>query len=65
MFAIASAAQQSNAQLPSVIVQTVVERDATPQFRDIGRVVLIDTVSVRAGVPGILERRIFIQGDGR
>ncbi len=55
-------AQQPAGALPSVIVQAVVEKDVTPEFRYVGRVVAVDTVSIRARVAGILEKRNFIEG---
>ncbi|MEM7748943.1 MAG: efflux RND transporter periplasmic adaptor subunit [Pseudomonadota bacterium] len=55
-------AQKAGGALPSVIVQTIEEKDVTPEFRYVGRVVAVDTVSIRARVSGILEKRNFIEG---
>ena len=62
LLATPTSAQQKNSQLPSVIVQTIEEKDVTPEFRYVGRVVARDTVSIRARVSGILERRNFVEG---
>ena len=55
-------AQQKSATLPSVTVQAVAEKDVTPEFRYVGRVVAVDTVAIRARVAGVLEKRNFIEG---
>ena len=55
-------AQQSDPAPPSVIVQAIAEKDVTPEFRYVGRVVATDTVSIRARVQGILESRNFVEG---
>jgi len=55
-------AQQSSSPPPSVVVQAVQEKDVTPEFRYVGRVVATDTVSIRARVEGILEARNFVEG---
>ena len=57
-----SVAQQPGGALPSVMVQAVAEKDVTPEFRYVGRVVAVDTVSIRARVTGILEKRNFTEG---
>ena len=62
LLATPTSAQQKNSQLPSVIVQTIEEKDVTPEFRYVGRVVARDTVSIRGRVSGILERRNFVEG---
>ncbi|MGI9523114.1 MAG: efflux RND transporter periplasmic adaptor subunit [Hyphomicrobiaceae bacterium] len=54
--------QDASNPLPSVIVQDVVEKDVTPEFRIVGRVVATDTVEIRARIEGILEKRNFIEG---
>ena len=56
LLATPTSAQQKHSQLPIVIVQTIEEKDVTPEFRYVGRVVARDTVSIRARVSGILER---------
>lgn len=48
--------------VPSVIVQTVEEKDVTPEFRHVGRIVAVDTVSIRARVSGVIEKRNFVEG---
>ena len=55
-------AQQSDPAPPSVIVQAIEEKDVTPEFRYVGRVVATDTVSIRARVQGTLEARNFVEG---
>ena len=55
-------AQQANAPPPSVVVQAIQEKDVTPEFRYVGRVVATDTVDIRARVQGILETRNFVEG---
>ncbi len=55
-------AQQPSPPPPSVIVQAVAEKDVTPEFRYVGRVKAIDTVSIRARILGTLEERNFIEG---
>ncbi len=55
-------AQKASRPLPSVIVHTVVEKDVTPEFSYVGRIRAVDTVSIRARVSGILEKRNFIEG---
>lgn len=55
-------AQQSDTAPPSVMVQAIEEKDVTPEFRYVGRVVATDTVSIRARVQGILESRNFVEG---
>ena len=61
MCTIPAQAQQAP-NLPSVMVHEIVEKDVTPEFRYVGRVVAVDTVSIRARVAGILEKRNFIEG---
>lgn len=58
----AAEAQQPKAALPSVTVHSIAEKDVTPEFRYVGRVVAVDTVSIRARVAGVLEKRNFIEG---
>ncbi len=48
---------------PSVVVQAVVEKDVTPEFRYVGRVSAVDTVSIRARITGTLESRDFVEGE--
>ena len=55
-------APKAGGSLPSVIVQEVAEKDVTPEFRYVGRVVAVDSVPVRARVTGIIEKRNFIEG---
>ena len=55
-------AQAPGGSLPSVIVQAIEEKDVTPEFRYVGRIVAVDTVSIRARVSGILEKRNFVEG---
>ncbi|MGI9476699.1 MAG: efflux RND transporter periplasmic adaptor subunit [Hyphomicrobiaceae bacterium] len=43
-------------------MQAVSEKDVTPEFRYVGRVVAVDTVAIRARVAGVLEKRNFIEG---
>jgi len=57
-------AQQTPPPPPSVVVQVVEEKDVTPEFRYVGRVNAIDTVSIRARIEGILEARNFVEGEG-
>ena len=45
-----------------MIVQTIEEKDVTPEYTSVGRVVACDTVSFRARVSGILERLNFVDG---
>jgi len=59
---VAVQAQQKAESLPSVIVHPVAKKDVTPEFRYVGRVVAVDTVSLRARVAGMLEKRNFIEG---
>ncbi len=63
MFFVAStSAQEPNAPPPTVVIHTIEEKDVTPEFRYVGRVVAKDTVAVRARVEGILEERNFTEG---
>ena len=55
-------AQQQAAPTPSVVVHTIAEKDVTPEFRYVGRLVAVDTVAIRARVSGILEKRNFVEG---
>ncbi len=54
--------KKTEAALPSVVVHAVAEKDVTPEFRYVGRIVAVDTVAIRARVAGILERRNFTEG---
>ncbi len=60
--ATAAAAQKKSPPPPSVIVQKVVQKDVTPTYRFVGRIVAVDTVDIRARVEGILQSRDFIEG---
>ena len=55
-------AQQKTAPPPSVVVQPVVEKDVTQEFRYIGRIVAINKVDIRARVEGVLQERNFVEG---
>ena len=55
-------AQSKSPPKPSVIVQKVVQKDVTPEYRFVGRVVAVDSVAIRARVQGILEARDFTEG---
>jgi len=55
-------AQKPKATVPSVMVQTIKERDVTPEFQYVGRVVAVSTVEIRARVQGVIEKREFIEG---
>lgn len=55
-------AQQGQGALPSVIVHDIAEKDVTPEFRYVGRIVAVDTVAIRARVSGTLEKRNFVEG---
>lgn len=57
-----ASAQQPQVRPPSVIVQTIEEKDVTPEYRYVGRVVATNTVDIRARVQGILETRNFTEG---
>ena len=60
--ATAAEAQKKSPPPPSVIVQKVVQKDVTPTYRFVGRIVAVDTVDIRARVEGILQSRDFIEG---
>ncbi len=55
-------AQKQATPTPSVVVHTITEKDVTPEFRYVGRVVAVDTVAIRARVAGIIEKRNFVEG---
>ena len=47
---------------PSVTVAKVERKNITPTFNLVGRVVAVDSVSLRARVEGFLEERDFVEG---
>ena len=55
-------AQEGTPPPPSVVVQAVQEKDVTPEFTYVGRVVAYDTVDVRARIQGVIEARNFTEG---
>ncbi|MFY0610713.1 MAG: efflux RND transporter periplasmic adaptor subunit [Hyphomicrobiaceae bacterium] len=62
ILALPASAQNAARPMPSVIVQAIAEKDVTPEFRYVGRVVAVETVSLRARVTGVLEKRNFTEG---
>ncbi len=48
---------------PAVTVVVAAQKDITPSFEFIGRVEAIDKVDLRARVEGVLEERLFTEGD--
>jgi membrane fusion protein, multidrug efflux system len=59
---VAGLAQQVKKTVPSVMIQTVQEKDVTPEFRYVGRVEAVSTVEIRARVDGVIEKRDFVEG---
>ncbi len=58
----ANTQESESGSLTSVIVEDIIEKDVTPEYRHVGRVVAINTVTIRARVQAVIENRNFTEG---